>query len=603
VTIAARPGLSSRTRRALRAVLALLAGSVFAVAQAGVTIEVSGVPEELRANVLAHLSLARYKDRDLDTETLDRLHNRVEREVRDALRPFGYYAPSIDSTLEDANPAAAKLSIRITPGTPVRLRKISVVVTGPGATDPLFLRITNRLPLHYGDQLNHAAYDGLKADLQRTAATYGYLDAKLVRSELRVDPAQQDADVDLALATGERYRFGATTIDQTVIDDALVRRFIRYAQNDPFDVTQLLRTQFALDDSQYFSTLEVLPGDPDRAQHTVPITIHAEPNRRSRYSFGGGYGSDTGPLGIARWENRRVNHRGHRFNVQFEASSIAQTLEAQYVVPIGDPALEKLTYRVSSEQRQLADLNTHALALEPSVTRVAGQWQRVFFITAQHEITSSPIERLDDYLLVPGISIARVPQDYLGEPLFNRSLVAELRGSHGVLGSDANFIQFHATAQRALLLAPQWHLLLRGEFGTSIVAHFSELPGTLRFFAGGDQSVRGFGFDELGPVQKYVDANGVIQRARVGGKHLITGSVEVERDLPRHFGIAAFVDFGNAFDKWGVPPDPDDHNFLEYSAGIGFRLRLPVVTVGIDVAKPLSEAAGPRLNINFSPKL
>jgi translocation and assembly module TamA len=83
---------------------------------------------------------------------------------------------------------------------------------------------------------------------------------------------------------------------------------------------------------------------------------------------------------------------------------------------------------------------------------------------------------------------------------------------------------------------------------------------------------------------------------KVGGKDLITGTVEVIRDLPRNFGIAAFVDYGNAFDSFGTP--------LEYSAGLGFRIRLPVVTLGIDVAQPLSRSgASPRLHINFSPKL
>jgi translocation and assembly module TamA len=477
-------------------------------------------------------------------------------------------------------------------------------VTGPGSSDPLFGRITARVPFHVGAQLNHAAYEGVKAELQRTAATFGYLDATLARNELRVDPARRKASIELTLDTGTRYRFGSTTLEQKTVDETLVRRFLRYAQNDPFDVTQLLRTQFALDDSQYFAALEVLPGEPDRTAHTVPIMIRAEPNRRSRYSLGAGYGSDTGPRGTARWENRRVNHLGHRFNIELAASRIAQTLEARYIVPIGDPALEKLTFALSSDQRQLADLNTHTIAFEPSITRVADEWQRVWFLRAQHEITASPIERLDDYLLIPGISVARVPQGYLGEPLFNRGLVAELRGSHGLLGSDADFVQFHATAERALTVTPAWHLILRAEFGTSLVAHFSELPGTLRFFAGGDNSVRGFGFNELGPVAKYVDAEGELRRVRVGGKHLITGSVEIERDLPRRFGVAAFFDFGNAFDKFGTPPDPDDKDFLEYSVGIGLRLRLPVVTVGIDIAQPLSEGgAGPRLHINFSPKL
>src|SRR6185503_14904732 len=124
----------------------------------------------------------------------------------------------------------------------------------------------------------------LKGDLQRTAATYGYLDARLVRNELRVDPQTRTASAVLELETGERYRFGPTNIDQQAVDELLVRRYISYRENDFFDLTQILRTQFALDDSQYFSNVEVLPGEADKETHLVPISVRAELNRRFRYS-------------------------------------------------------------------------------------------------------------------------------------------------------------------------------------------------------------------------------------------------------------------------------------------------------------------------------
>src|SRR5262249_1293663 len=167
------------------------------------------------------------------------------------------------------------------------------------------------LPLHRGDRLNHSRYESLKGDLQRTAATYGYLDAKLTRNELVVDPQKHSANVVLEMQTGERYRFGETTIAQKVVNDALVRRYLRYGKGEPFDLTEILRTQFALDDAQYFANLEVLPGDPDRTNHLVPVNIKADPNRRNWYSVGGGYATDTGPRGTLTWENRRTPPPAH----------------------------------------------------------------------------------------------------------------------------------------------------------------------------------------------------------------------------------------------------------------------------------------------------
>jgi translocation and assembly module TamA len=620
-----------RHSRASMAVLCLLACSV---ARANIDIEVRGVDEELRSNVLAYLSFERYKrSDDLSRDTLERLHERVEREVQSALRPFGYYEPQVQSSLTEQTHGDWRVTIDITPGRPVLMESVDVVVTGPGATDPLFMRITGNLPMHEGDRLNHAAYDNLKGELQRTAATYGYLDARLTRSELNVDPQNHTARAALELQSGERYRFGTTSIEQTAVDDALVRRYIRYQKGDPFDLTQILRTQFALDDAQYFTDLEVLPGDPDREAHVVPVSIRAQPSRRNRYSFAAGYATDTGVRGTLGWEDRRINSRGHRFTVLLQAAQVTKySLQTSYIIPIGDPAIEKLSLDGAVEQRQLADNTTRTLSLGPSVTKVDGAFQHVWFIHAmrstsetsyngfipptQQGVPPTPlptqITSQTDRLLVPGIDIASVPKGYLGEPLFERGFFVEVRGSHSAIGSDSNFIQAHLQLERVFGFAPQWHLLLRDEVGATLVSQFSQLPTVMRFFAGGDNSVRGFAFNSLSPVGSVCgkDANGNIvidptdplhqrcvpQYAKVGGKDMITGTVEVIRDLPNNFGVAAFFDYGNAFDSFSTPQ-------LDYAAGVGFRVRLPVVTLGVDVAQPLSRSGSPRLHINFSPKL
>ncbi|HEV7715498.1 MAG TPA: BamA/TamA family outer membrane protein [Steroidobacteraceae bacterium] len=576
-----------------------------APAWSNVEIEIRGVDDELKQNVLAYLSFDRYrKSEALSVDAVERLHNRVEREVAAALKPFGYYEPKTHSELKDLGSGNWRVNVEIEPGQPVLLNNVEIRVTGPGAQDELFRHITANPPLHKGDRLRHAAYERVKNDLQRTASNYGYLDARMLKSELRVDPEKHTADATLELETGSRYRFGTTTIEQQVIRDSLVRRYMRYQQEDPFDMTEILRTQFALDDSQYFSTVEVLPGDPDRDEHIVPVSIHAAPNRRNRYSVGGGYGTDTDVRGTLQWEDRRINESGHRFNLQLQASTPQQSLESHYIIPIGDPALEKLAFETTYEQEQFADVKTDDYKFEPSITQVAGRWQWVYFVTAENVTTRSAVENQTDTLLIPGISVASVPRGYLGEALFSRGLFAQLRGSTHVLGSDSDFVQMDVRAERTFNIARRLHLLLRGEVGASLVGQFSNLPGNLRFFAGGDRSVRGFGYNELSPTQVVKDANGnpVLDSkgnevtVKVGGRNLVTGTVEIERDLPRNFGVAAFFDFGNAFDHFTDP--------LEYSVGLGFRYRLPVLTLGIDIAQPISQpGAGPRLHINFSPKL
>jgi translocation and assembly module TamA len=200
-----------------------------------------------------------------------------------------------------------------------------------------------------------------------------------------------------------------------------------------------------------------------------------------------------------------------------------------------------------------------------------------------------------------------VPEGYLGEALFSRGLYAQLLGSTTTLGARENFLRLDLQAERVIDLSRLWHLLLRSEFGASSINNVENLPGEYRFFAGGDRSVRGFAYDDLSPVVLAPAAPGAPgaspltrQPVKPGGRDLLTGTVELEHDLPHSFGVAVFVDGGNAVDHFRDP--------LAYSAGVGFRLRLPVVTVGLDIAQALRAPGfdgipGPRLHLNISPKL
>jgi translocation and assembly module TamA len=595
---------------------------------AGVTIEVHGVDDEVKDNVLVYLSFARYKKggAELTPDTVERLHNRVDREVQAALKPFGYYQPQVESTVADQGKNDWRVVVNITPGVPVLVEHIDVHVDGPGESDPLFQRILKHLPLHPGDRLNHAYYEAIKADLQRTAATYGYLDAKMIRNELVVDPVAHTANIALELDTGPRYRFGATTIEQHVVSQKLVRRYLRYHEGDLYDLTEVLRTQFALDDAGYFANLEVLPGDPDRTALTVPVKIRADASRRHRYTFGAGYATDTGVRGTLGFEDRHINSLGHSFSVEVQAARVTQYVQTRYRIPVGDPALENLSLNGSIEKQILADVTAHTLSGGPSVTVVKEGWQYVGQVNAVRTTSEDANGSLTDRLFVPELDFASVPKGYLGEPLFQHPVFAEIKGSSAALGSDSNFLQGHVQLEKVFRLGRKWHLLLRDEGGATVVSNFNRLPAVYRFFAGGDNSVRGFAFNELSPTEQVCapqppgqgifNPNGTCkaivpgQFIKVGGKFLATGTVEVIRDLPRNLGVAAFIDYGNAFDHLGsqlLYTDVNGQNhygpLLEYSVGVGMRLRLPVMTLGIDIAQPLSRNAGPRLHINFSPKL
>jgi translocation and assembly module TamA len=548
----------------------------------------------------------------------------VPGEVADALRPYGYYEPKVSTHLDPEDKGRNwRVRISIEPGEPVRIDEVHVEVRGPGASDPLFTRVAAAPALRQGAPLRHIAYEQLKSELQSTAATWGYLDARLLRSELQVDREAHKASVFLVLESGGRYRFGATTIEQQAIRPALIRRYLRYGEGEAYDAGKLLRTQFALDDSQYFSTVELNPGARDPETLTVPVTIKAA-SARNIYSIGPGYGTDTGARITVSALIPHVNQAGHRLRVLAQVSQLVQNYNVQYDMPFGDPVLEKFSLQfLTQTQYRSKGVDTREVAFRPALTQSLGRWQRSLFVSIAREQTFErdlPAGTFDipqtESLVIPGISYSRVPEGYLGEELFSRTLYGELIGSHfdaldPATGRHAkvSFARLDLRSEGVIDLTPAWHVLLRGELGTSAVTGFDALPAGLRFFAGGDRSVRGFALDGLSPVADYnvrlqdpvarTFSAGTIKE-RVGGRHLVTGTVELERDLPRKFGAAVFFDAGNAFNRIGDP--------LAYSFGVGLRWRLPVVTVGLDVAKPLHapgypDLPGPRFHLNISPKL
>jgi translocation and assembly module TamA len=577
--------LSRPTARLLTAIACLWL-ALAPTARAEITVQVEGVDGAVRDNVLAYLSLQRFsRVKDLSETTAYRLKQRADREARAALKPFGYYRPTIESTLSQEG-GKWLATVRIDPGPVVMVESVSVKVTGPGKDEAFFGEALKSLPIKAGTPLRHADYDKVKGDLQRAATSHGFLDARFTTHDLEVAPERLSARAVLVMDTGPRYRFGTVTIDQPVIESDRVRRYLRFREGDWYDTKAMLRTQFALDDTEYFSAVEVLPGERDRESLTVPVHVKADANERNRYTVAVGYATDTGARGTLGWDRRWLNRRGHRARLEFVGSRLEQTTTLNYVIPWSDPALEKLGIEVKTGFVKKADVTEDGISTRLGLTQVQGSWQRETFIEASNTTTRTDTTSTSDTLFVPGFSYAATPKGFLGEQQASYGFFAQLIGSHPSLGSNASFVQLDVRDDRRFDLSPGWHLLVRGELGVSAVADFSELPAKSRFFAGGDRSVRGYAIDELSPV----DANG----EKTGGRYLLVGSVEIEKDLPRNFAVAAFFDAGNAMDNLKDP--------LEYSVGLGVRFKLPFLSLGVDVAQSLSDTSrSPRLHLNITP--
>jgi translocation and assembly module TamA len=566
-------------------------------ARAGIEIVIPDETEQVQNNIRAFLSLTRYAERDdVTAETMSRLQRRIVSETRAALEPLGYYEPEV--TYETAQQGDGwRVTIHVTPGRPVRLSDVAVSAIGPGADERAIREVIDAQELKPGLRLNHGTYERVKGALLRAAKNDGYLDAHLTKNELVIDRMARRATATIELETGKRYSYGEINFAQDVINDDSARRLLRMKQGDPYTLDSLLRTQYTLDDSQYFSSISIETGIVDREALTVPVMVTAKPNRRHRFATSLGYGTDTDVRGKFTWDNRRVNRHGHRFKMELLGSSVIKELSARYVIPVMDVALEKLEFTGNLVEEEIGDTESRRNEVGTGLTQVQGRWQRVLFVRLSNETTTEGNgDRNTAFYVFPGISYSTLPSYITGGKARPYRLYFELRGSPTTLGSDASFVQFRFQGERVFDFARRWHLDLRAELGATQLESNREdeildLPASQRFFAGGDRSVRGFELNELSP--KEVDPSDGKEKS-VGGKHLATGTIEVTRDLPRNFGIATFFDIGNAFDDFKDPQ-------LEYSAGLGVRYNIAVASFGVDVAQPLSESGrGPRFHLFIS---
>jgi len=551
--------------------------------QAGIEVEITGVKGRLEENVRSYLDLVRFgKREDLSEAAVRRLHQRAGRQAREALRPFGYYEPEITTALEKDN-GNWRARLDIDPGLPARWAEIDVRIDGEGTALTAFSDVVEASRLKSGGPVRHQAYDELRLRLERTANAHGYLDATFTTRRLEVDPSQRSARAVLHLDTGPRYRFGTVTVEQGVLRDDLAQRLVFAREGEPYEAAALLKTQYALSDVGFFSTVLVERGEKDRESLTVPVSITTAKVSRQRIRLGLGYATDSRLRILIGSDWRRINDRGHNASAEFKASQVSTELAFRYQIPVGDLLTERFAFRGGLVQEDLGDLESRRTTVGANYLRSVGDWQRSLFGDFLEETTRNPgEEKFTEFLFVPGIAFERIAADDPISPVRGWRLRGELRGSVTALGAPGDFMRFLGLASMVRPLGEKWRLALRAEVGASAVDGFADLPASQRFYAGGDQSVRGYDYHDLSPR----DSAG----NRIGGRNLVFASVEVQRRLTALFSGAAFVDAGNAFDEWGDP--------LEASAGLGLHIHTPVGRVRIDVARSITESRSPRLHLS-----
>ncbi len=552
-----------------------------------VRVEIQGLDDVLARNARAHLSLAADTERsDLPESNIRALHARAPAELREALEPFGYYSPTIQSSL-DLEGGTWVARYIVDAGEPVIVDSVDIELAGDGKEEPSLLAARDASTVRDGMVLRHDEYERTKAALLSAALEHGYRDAAFSESRIEVDPAARAARIRLLLETGRRYRFGKLTFEQNTLSPELLQRYVHFEEGEPYDAKKLLDLQYALYDSEYFSAVEILPGEPEG--DLVPIVIRAEPrSRRNNYRVGGGYETNTGPRVIIGWANRRLNSLGHRASVDMTLSEPEKDIEAQYRIPLKDPAKDSRVYGIHTGQDDRGDTTSTIAELIARDTRQLGSWQRQFYLRLPNERTEIGDTAFSTTSLIPGTLWTRTRADNPILPMRGTFVSADLHGTGSWFSSDTSFAQLRLDGRLVHPLGEKGRVVTRMTVGATSVSDVDTLPASERFFAGGDQSIRGFDLDSLAPK----NAEGLV----VGGRYLLTGSFEYQHTVRGPWGMALFVDGGNAFDNLG--------DSLEYGAGVGMRYRTPLGMVRLDVAWPLTDGGEDwRIHFAFGPEL
>lgn len=571
------------------AALVLLSSGAAHAVEVG-RVDIRGLDEAMTENVRVSLSLSDATDRTLSMRRLSYLIGAAEAETREALEPFGYYSPQIQVD-RARNGDAVDVTITVDAGTPVRVHNADIAIVGAGGRDRYLARDLGAFAPAPGSVFDHSAYEASKARISRRLAERGYFDADFSARRVAVTRADERADIELVWSSGDRYNMGPIRFEQTpdaVVFDSLLERLVYWQEGDYYHQGRLDRLRTSLQRLDYFSSIEIDP-QPENADadRRVPVDVRLRPAPRKVQTAGLSYGTDSG-AGFRLGEERRyVNRRGHKALAQLDYAQRRKTLTLQYRIPAFAWLDGWYTVSLQGTDEQTRYIDTRRIEL---VGSRSGQYNsRLNLVASVHALR----ERWA-YVEENGEPAPDVPPDYryttftypslraeyvdVDDRLFPRSGIAGnviVRGGVEGAGSDTTFAQVHARANWFLGVGERNRLILRGEVGHTYADTLVDMPPTLRFYAGGDRSIRGYDWREVGPR---------IGDFAIGGKHVITASAEYEHYFANNFGFAVFADSGSAFDN-----SPD----WRTGVGLGVRWRSPVGPLRLDIARGLDTPDSP----------
>ncbi|WP_106478199.1 autotransporter assembly complex protein TamA [Phytohalomonas tamaricis] len=547
---------------------------------------IDGAPETNIEAYLASLTIPEGAElASYEPEALKRTQN--------ALKVYGYYEPEIYISFPDHE----HVNITVKPGEQVKINNLVVRIRGAARDDKFFQQALDESALmkSQGEPLNHADYDALKQQLSTIALERGYFDARYLTHRLEIRPWANAANVVLIFDSGKRYRFGEVSFEGSQIKEERLRNMLPFEPGDYYSASELSTYNQRLSSTGWFRSAAVRPqiassdevitpspdenssetAAPEPIDTTVPITVELIPADRHRFETGIGYATDVGTRVQFGWTMPWINERGDSLTNSIFYSGPEKRASGQYTIPLDNPLRDSYQIRYNLEDIDNEDTDS----FESSLTfarewNFTHGWTQSVYLRAQREDFTQADQDDIVFLLVPGASWSHVNVDNIRFPMRGDREDLLVEFSDTAWGSDARFVRTRLQSQLIGSIGDSNRFFTRTTVGATATDTFDKVPPSLRFFAGGDNSIRGYDYESLSPENEDGDL--------LGGKHLFTATAEYQRRIKDGWWLATFADGGNSFDDWW----PDD---IKTSAGLGVRWISPVGPISLDIAHPFDD--------------
>ncbi|MEH6588263.1 MAG: autotransporter assembly complex family protein [Halioglobus sp.] len=566
--------------RQLQLALALftaLGCSPLALAQL-LDVQLEGIEGELRQNALAWLG-----DPPATPQARTNYLYAAQRKVEQSLQALGYYRADVNLDITRGREAWSLL-ITVAAGDPVLLREVDIRLQGEAAEDATFLALAEAAPLQAGDVLNHSVYNRFRRSIGSLARQRGYFQGTFLLARVEVEPVGGMADVALHYDSGPRFSVGAISYDQDIIREQLLSPLLAVREGEPFDQQQLRDTQMQLQRTGYFSTVILRPVLNSAEDGQVPLALDLFPAKRHSFDVGVGFSTDTRERVSLTWRTPKVNRYGHSQETRLQYSEINPSGRFTYSIPVTHPLDDVVQLTARLEDNEFGDLDSHQEELGARRELRKDDWIYSYSLRGLDESWSSlGIDRQNAYLL-PGVSLSqRIHGGSLVNPDtgFSHWYRAEAGGAD--VGSDIDLVRLMANFGFIHSLGQSHRIVLRTDIGTAFVddADRDQLAPSLNFFAGGNQSIRGYGYQSIGNETTVLDDAGNPVTLVVGGDRLLTASAEYQYSFTESWRGALFVDAGDAFDEGEFEAN--------IGAGFGVHYVTQIGAIRLDLANPVTD--------------